>query len=331
MAVTAADLKAAGINVPILVGGAALTDKFTKTKIAAAYDGPVAYCRDAMTGLATMNRLGELKPSVGRAVPSAPSVVVEPESITRSSRVHVLSPLPVPYPDRKVISVPNHTEIWSYINPQMLYGKHLGFKTNFERALAARDPKALELNDAVEEVKEAARQFMKIKAVWQFFNVESNDNDILVLSPESTVRSPQSGILHTFTFPRQRKLDGLCLADYVMLATGSGLRTQDSELNRDSIAILVVTAGTGVIERANEFKARGEFLKSHALQALALETAEAAAEWLHRRLREDWGFPDPADMTMHDRFQARYRGKRYSPGYPARPASGNCSDRKKSA
>jgi 5-methyltetrahydrofolate--homocysteine methyltransferase len=55
------------------------------------------------------------------------------------------------------------------------------------------------------------------------------------------------------------------------------------------------------------------------LQALAIETAEAAAEWLHRRIREDWGFPDPADMTMLERFQARYRGKRYSFGYPACP------------
>ena len=99
-----------------------------------------------------------------------------------------------------------------------------------------------------------------------------------------------------------------------------GPGTRDSGLYRDSIAMLVVTAGAGILEHANEFKARGEFLKSHALQALALETAEATAEWLHRRIREDWGSPDPAELTMHDRFQARYRGKRYSFGYPACPA-----------
>jgi 5-methyltetrahydrofolate--homocysteine methyltransferase len=329
MAVTAADLKAAGINVPILVGGAALTEKFTNTKIAAAYDGPVQYCRDAMTGLAAMNRLGELTPSVGRAVPSAPSVVVA-ESTTRSTRVRILPPLPAPYSDRKVIAVPNHMEVWSYINPQMLYGKHLGFRTNFERALAARDSIAMELNDAVEEVKEAARQFMKINAVWQFFDVTSNSNNInffachserneephnrpgLPRASSEFLRSAQDDNLgrkpfHTFVFPRQRKADAFCLADYI--APGG-----------DTLAIFVVTAGTGVIERANEFKARGEFLKSHALQALALETAEAAAEWLHRRIREDWGFPDPSEMTMLDRFRTCYRGKRYSPGYPACPA-----------
>jgi 5-methyltetrahydrofolate--homocysteine methyltransferase len=90
--------------------------------------------------------------------------------------------------------------------------------------------------------------------------------------------------------------------------------------NYDSVALFVVGAGTGIRQCAEEYKARGEYLKSHALQALAIETAEACAEWLHRRLREDWGFPDPAETTMIDRFQARYQGKRYSFGYPACPA-----------
>ncbi|MBC7924617.1 MAG: methionine synthase, partial [Bryobacteraceae bacterium] len=66
-------------------------------------------------------------------------------------------------------------------------------------------------------------------------------------------------------------------------------------------------------------KARGEFLIAHGLQALAIETAEGCAEWLHRRIREDWGFPDAPGMTMQERFTSRYRGKRYSFGYPACP------------
>jgi len=74
-----------------------------------------------------------------------------------------------------------------------------------------------------------------------------------------------------------------------------------------------------VRERAEAAKQRGEYFLAHALQALALETAEAAAEWLHRRLREDWGFPDPPTMAMKERFTSRYRGKRYSFGYPACP------------
>jgi 5-methyltetrahydrofolate--homocysteine methyltransferase len=346
MVVTAADLKAAGITVPLLVGGAALSDKFTRGKIAPAYSGGasvplanqdekatgtvappiVVYCKDAMNGLATMNKLmdpaerAKLQSACGSDLPVATGstvAVAEPESTTRSTRIRLLPPLPAPYADRKVVAVPNLTEVWSYINPQMLFVRHLGFKSNFERALESRDPKALELHNAIEEVKAEAKKFMKVKAVWQFFDAESDGNSIRLFHHQDTKATKTE---HIFHFHRQRKPDGLCLADYVMPAPVSSLKSQVSGLNRDSVAILVVTAGAGILDHANEFKAQGEFLKSHALQALALETAEAAAEWLHRRLREDWGFPDPATMTMLDRFQARYRGKRYSFGYPACPA-----------
>ncbi|MGH9394113.1 MAG: vitamin B12 dependent-methionine synthase activation domain-containing protein, partial [Terriglobales bacterium] len=74
-----------------------------------------------------------------------------------------------------------------------------------------------------------------------------------------------------------------------------------------------------VRERAEAAKQEGRYVYSHGLQVLALETAEAAAEWLHRRIREDWGFPDPPGMTMKERFTSRYRGKRYAFGYPACP------------
>jgi 5-methyltetrahydrofolate--homocysteine methyltransferase len=139
---------------------------------------------------------------------------------------------------------------------------------------------------------------MKVRAVWQFFEAARDGNSIRLPS-------------HTFHFGRQAREGGLCLSDYVL---------DPENGRRDHIAIFVVTAGEGIRERSEEFKRRGEYVKAHGLQALAIETAEACAEWLHRRLREDWGFPDPPTMTMHDRFTARYRGKRYSPGYAACPS-----------
>lgn len=322
MVVTATDLREAGITVPLLVGGAALSDKFTRTKIAPSYQRIVIYCRDAMAGLNVMNRLmdpaereklageagGEPRPTpvetkTGKAVAS---------SAQRSRRVRIIPPLPAPYGDRKLRTVPLVREVWEYINPQMLYVRHLGFKGNFERALAQRDPKALELFDAVETIKAEAATFMKIRVVWQFFDAESEGNIIRIYPVGAPMDATPA---HQFTFPRQPVADGLCLADYVMPPQQDGDRYV-----RDSIAMFVTTAGEGIRERSAEYKARGEFLKSHALQALAIETAEAAAEWLHRRIREDWGFPDPLEMTMLERFQARYRGKRYSFGYPACPS-----------
>jgi 5-methyltetrahydrofolate--homocysteine methyltransferase len=83
--------------------------------------------------------------------------------------------------------------------------------------------------------------------------------------------------------------------------------------------MFVTTAGEGIRAVYEAYKKDGEYLYSHVIQALAVETAEAAAEWLHKKLRAQWGFPDPATTTMTDLFQAHYHGKRYSFGYPACP------------
>ena len=145
---------------------------------------------------------------------------------------------------------------------------------------------------------------MKLRAVWQFFEAEADGESIhlFVLGGDSPI--------HAWGFKRQPTGDRLCLSDYIL---------PPSHGQRDHLALFVVSAGEGIRERSEAAKNAGYYLKSHALQALALESAEACAEWLHRRIREDWGFPDPPDLTMAQRFTSRYRGKRYSFGYPACP------------
>ena len=314
MVVTATDLNAAGVDVPILVGGAALSAKFTRQRIAPAHSGPVVYCADAMRGLDVMNRLMD---PAGRESLMAEALMdgeepfadrstspVEAPAI-RSSRISLDVP-PVGPPDgqRRIIrQIDDLRPVWDLVNPQMLYGKHLGLG-GFAKKLAAGDRKAIDLRAAVASVQDEASRWMRVGAVWRFYEAESDGNRLAVFEPGET--EP----LRTFDFPRQPKADGLCLSDYVLPQSG-GIR--------DSIALFVVGAGEGVREHAEDAKAKGEYLKSHTLQALALETAEAAAEWVHRRLRELWGFPDPAGLTPGDLFKARYRGKRYSPGYPACP------------
>jgi len=315
MVTTAGDLKDAGIDVPLLVGGAALSEKFTKTKIGPNYLAPTFYAKDAMTGLRLMNEIMDpalreqvltqhiFRDSPAEAAPREPIAV--PTGEFRSPKVRTDIPIPaLPYVDRKVRTVPNLPEVWSYINPFMLYGRHLGFKGNFEKLLAERDAKALDLFHSVEAIKHEATKFMKVRAVWQFFEAEREGNTVHLFVPGGT--SP----VESFRFGRQAKSDGLCLSDYV-------LDPQDGR--RDHLAMFVVTAGRGVREYSEEAKNNGEYFKAHASQALAIETAEACAEWLHRRIREEWGFPDPPTMTMHERFTSRYRGKRYSFGYPACP------------
>jgi 5-methyltetrahydrofolate--homocysteine methyltransferase len=319
MVVTAGDMHDAGIELPILVGGAALTNKFTRTRIAPAYESLVAYAKDAMTGLDLMGQLmdegrrRDLSAALAAETAAATAVGKDgdgaapaPRPAVRSRSVRADLPIPpVPDLDRHMIE-PRLDEVWAYMNPQMLYGRHLGLRGDFDRLRAAKDPKALALEDAVEAVKAEARAgAIQVRAVWQFFEAESDGNTIRFYRGTGAP-TPAAEI----TFPRQAREPGLCLADFVLPARGS---------NRDHVALFVTTAGAGIRERAEEAKQKGEYLRSHALQALALETAEAAAEWLHARLRNIWGFPDPPETTMRDRFRAHYRGKRYSFGYPACP------------
>lgn len=316
MVVTAGDLRDAGVEVPLLVGGAALSGKFTQGRIAPSYGQAVCYAKDAMTGLRLMNQLMDpaSRETVLRAhtaaeggAESAPAAAAAgtAEEEGRSPRVRAELPIPaVKDLERKARLVPDLRELWNYLNPYMLYGRHMGFKGDFEKQLAARDSKALELHEGMKEVKREAAEFMKVRAVWQFFEAEPEGNSVHLYAPGG--EAP----LHTFRFKRQRAGDHPCLADYV-------LPRQNGE--RDHLALFVVTAGAGVRERAEAAKNAGYYFKSHGLQALAIETAEACAEWLHRRIREDWGFPDPPELTMQQRFTSRYRGKRYSFGYPACP------------
>jgi 5-methyltetrahydrofolate--homocysteine methyltransferase len=315
MVITANDLKDAGIDVPLLVGGAALSAKFTQQKIAPSYGNAVCYAKDAMTGLRLMNELmdpatrarvisEQLASGNGVSVSTTVKVVEKP-AVKRSPKVRTDLPIqPVGYLDRKVRLVPDLREIWSYINPFMLYGRHMGYKGNFERQLAVRETKAVELFNEMEEVKKEAAEFMKVRAVWQFFEAEAEGEALHLFAPDS--KEP----VVTWQFKRQKGGDQLCLSDYVL---------EPKDGKRDHVAVFVVTAGEGVRERSEKAKNEGYYFRSHGLQALAIESAEACAEWLHRRIREDWGFPDSAEMTMAQRFTSRYRGKRYSFGYPACP------------
>jgi 5-methyltetrahydrofolate--homocysteine methyltransferase len=309
MVITGEDLREAGIQVPLLVGGAALSDRFTRTRIAPAYAGLTLFAKDAMTGLRLMNelmqpearaKLAESHSAVDTVAPASDAAVVEPTTARCSKvRVEVAVP-PLPYADRRVRTLPQLSEIWSYLNPYMLYGRHLGFQGNFEQALREHDAKAISLRDDMEAVKLRAAEFMRVRAVWRYLEAERRGNSIALFEPGATEPA------RVFEFRRQNKTDGLCLSDFVLDG-------------RDQMALFVVTAGEGVRAVSEAAKARGEFFLAHAVQALAIETAEAAAEYLHRRIREDWGFPDAPEMSMRERLTARYRGKRYSFGYPACP------------
>lgn len=319
MIVTAQDLKTAGIDVPILVGGAALTRKFTKTRIRPEYDGMVVYAKDAMDGLDIANKLmnpqtrevmlQEMKNE--QAAEAATATVPKPmPALSRAVRSNISTDVPVytaPDLERHVLRNYPINHIIPYVNMQMLLGHHLGLKGNVEQLLAASDPKAISLKETVDGILQEAMQNSIIQAhgMYRFFPAQSEGNDILVYDPADTTK-----VLHKFTFPRQQVEPYLCLADFLK-PVSSGIM--------DYVGFMVVTAGQGIQQLSTAWKDQGDYLRSHALQAVALEVAEGLAERVHHMMRDIWGFPDPADMTMKQRHGARYQGIRVSFGYPACP------------
>ncbi|HLF56295.1 MAG TPA: vitamin B12 dependent-methionine synthase activation domain-containing protein, partial [Thermoanaerobaculia bacterium] len=312
MVLTAGDFAAVGIDTPLLVGGAALTRRFTHRKIARAYGGLCTYAKDAMHGLALVERLTDAarRPALETEIAATLAndnadqepVRAEDAFDARPRRSTVRRDVPVPVPpdlDRHVAEL-DLDQVWAELNPQMVFGKHLGLKGVVRRLAAEGDPKYRKLEAVVESLKACARSgAMHARAVWRFFPARAEGEKLRLFDPDSGALAAE------WELPRQAGPEGLAIPDYV--------------LDGDHVALFVTTAGEGVRERVDAWKHEGEYLKSHAFAALALETAEASAEWLHRKLRAEWGFPDPPELAPEDRFAARYRGKRYSFGYPACP------------
>ncbi|HTW86712.1 MAG TPA: methionine synthase [Candidatus Binataceae bacterium] len=317
MVSTAQDLQAAGIACPMLVGGAALSARFVRTRIAPEYGGLVAYANDAMQGLDLAHQImdperrDKLSARLDRET-ARMLEVVKPPPVPAASPIRVVESavrhdgaIPQP-PDLElhVLDDFDLAEIFPYVNPAMLYSRHLGLR-DAERVLASGDSRAAELRSVVESVQRLMieRTDIRASAVYRFFPAKSDRRRLLIYGPDRRC-------LETLVFGRQSAPPHLCVADFVAPLAKPGA---------DYICLFATTVGPGIRALAAQLKDNGEYLRSHVLQILALEGAEAFAELLHFKIRQMWGIEDPRGLGMKGLFQARYRGKRFSFGYPACP------------
>ncbi len=320
MVETAQDFSQAGITTPVLVGGAALSNRFTRLRIAPEYDGMVAYAPDAMSGLALANTIQDADERA-QLMTTFDEEVEEMLAADEAARdggadagedvppAQVRNDFDIPNPpDLRLHVINDHPleEIFPLINPQMLYVRHLGYKGRFADDLESGEHAAIELRDSVRKVEDLmlAQGNIKANAVFKFFPTNSDGQRMLVNGTEGNQAAEE------FYFGRQSQRDGLCLADYVSPQTSGQV---------DYVGMFLVSIGTGVRELAETLMAEGQFLNSHILSALALESAEAFAELLHQQMRQMWGFGDKPGTTPQDLFRTQYRGKRFSFGYPACP------------
>jgi 5-methyltetrahydrofolate--homocysteine methyltransferase len=317
-------------DIPVLLGGAALTRSYVERDLRDVYEGRVFYGKDAFEGLHVMDRLGAIRrgaedddPDWGRVrsesrVPSRASLGLAEKGpgdrggVVPSRSPDVVTDNPVftpPFLGSRIVKGLSIDEVAGYLNETALFRNQWQFRPE------ARSGGATENDDEFKaRIRPALRhELAKAKAdgllipqvVYGYFPANGDGNDMVIWSDESRTEERAR-----FSYPRQTKAPYYCIADFV--------RPIDSG-DVDYAGFSIVSMGPAVSERAAKLFADDRYQEYLLLHGLGVEMAEALAEYWHRRMREEWGFADEDGPTLTGLFRQQYRGGRYSWGYPACP------------
>jgi 5-methyltetrahydrofolate--homocysteine methyltransferase len=307
-------------EVPVLLGGAALTRSYVEKDLRGIYEGRVFYGRDAFEGLHTMDRLMDLKRTdgddpdfgrvpTGRTLPpraSERAAAIDPATVPdRSPTVATDNPVFVPpFVGSRIVKGVSLDEIAEYVNETALFRNQWQYRPE-----AGEDDEAFKarirpvLRSLLNDVKAAG--VLVPQVVYGYWPVNADGNELVVWTDDR--RDAEAA---RFRFPRQRVQPWLCIADFFRpLASG--------EL--DYAAFHIVTMGGAVSEATAKLFAENRYQDYLMLHGLGVEMAEALAELWHRRIRTEWGFVAEDGPTIGGLFRQQYRGGRYSWGYPACP------------
>lgn len=308
-------------DVPVLLGGAALTRSYVERDLREAYPGRLFYGRDAFEGLHVMERLAELKRTgtddpefgrlpTGRSLPrrsakGATGAGPDGGVVRRSPAVAADNPVfEPPFLGSRVVRGVGLDEIAAYLNETALFRNQWQFR-----------PESGETDDDFRTRLRAVlrRELAAAKAtgvlvpqvVYGYFCANSDGNDLVIWKGPD-----RSAEWLRFSYPRQPADPWLCIADF--------FRPVDSG-EADYAAFHIVTMGAAVSEAAGELFRQNRYQDYLLLHGLGVEMTEALAERWHRRIREEWGFADEDGPNVLGLFRQQYRGGRYSWGYPACP------------
>ncbi|HSM84863.1 MAG TPA: methionine synthase [Candidatus Limnocylindrales bacterium] len=311
------DLEAQKLEFPVICGGAALTRKYVEDDLRREYSNSVFYADDAFAGLHLMDDLtsvnGEREKRLedGRKVKefarAAAAAADAPASTERSA---VVQPAPnIPQPPFYGVRVRKDfdlNELFTYINHTALFKNQWQLKTASQADYARLVEEKYEpiLRDLQKEV--AAAGWFEPKVVYGYFACQAEGNDVVLYDSPQTRKEVQR-----FTFPRQREGRKLSIADF-FLPMESG--------QFDVIGLSVVTIGQRASSETRKLFDAGEFTKYLYLHGLSVETAEALAELFHKQMREELRIAGDDAQRIGDLFHQKYRGSRYSFGYPACPS-----------
>ena len=327
------ELNAKDVIVPVLLGGAALTRDYAEDDLASLYKGPLLYCRDAFEGLHMMDAIstGQTQKIVTEQKQRTEhrkhlrANAVKPQNLDAANIEPIAKDNAVPVPPfwgRRVVKDLSPRQVFPYINENALFLGQWGLKKG---ALSNEDYQKLideKATPIFEDLQKRAVQegFIEPKVVYGYFPVQSSGDDLIVYDPADF---PASGLqpagkvheLLRFSFPRQEGRRKLCISDF--------FRSKESG-QYDVLGIQLVTVGDKATELAENLRAANRYQEYLYLHGFGVESAEALAELWHKRMRQELGLASEDDPSIKKIFQQKYRGSRYSFGYPACP---NLEDR----
>jgi 5-methyltetrahydrofolate--homocysteine methyltransferase len=319
------EINARGIaaDLPVLLGGAALTRAYVEDDLAEIYQGQVRYARDAFEGLRLMDAIARAKAdpdvTVAEALPALRkrrvrqvARVEEPDAGPDTRRSDVATDVDVPEPPFwgtrvvKGIALADYTayldERATFLGQWGLKGSRGGGPSYEELVEAEGRPRLRMWLDRIH-----TEGLMEAAVVYGYFPCVSEGNDLVLLHHEG----PDAGRERArFSFPRQRRDRRLCLADFFRPADAG---------KPDVIALQLVTMGSRIAERTAELYAAGSYRDYLELHGLSVQLTEALAETWHARVRDELGLGADDSGDLGEILRQGYRGSRYSFGYPACP------------
>jgi 5-methyltetrahydrofolate--homocysteine methyltransferase len=316
------DLQRQSLDYPVICGGAALTRKFVEDDLRREYSSAVFYAEDAFAGLHVMEDLAsqdgqrEKRLKEGKTVKdySRAVAVDEEEGPVFAERSAVVTDAPnIPRPPIWGVKVKRDydlRELFRYINETALFKNQWQLKTASQEDYARLvEEKYRPIKDKLEEEVLAAGWFDP-KVVYGYFPAQSEGNDLIVYEPGAMTQASTPHELLRFTFPRQKEGRKLCISDFFS-PKSSGMM--------DVLGLSLVTIGSRASVETQRLFESGEYTRYLYLHGLSVETAEALAEYHHKLMREELGIAGEDSPHIRDLFHQKYRGSRYSFGYPACP------------
>lgn len=332
-----------GISVPVILGGAALTPKFVHNDCQAVYQGRVIYGKDAFADLNFMDKLMPAKAAglwddatgfqgdLAEAQPAAIAEEPAPEKVSadpaepaiadtqRSEAVTLELDRPVPpFWGTRILKgdeIPL-ADVFNYLDLQALFAGQWQFRK-------PRDQSREEYNQFLQETvhpildqwrsRAIAENLLHPQVVYGYFPCNAQGNTLYIYDPAAIEKGANVRDLEpvqSFEFPRQKSMRRLCIADF--------FATRDSG-QVDVFPMQAVTVGDIATEFAQSLFAANQYTDYLYFHGLAVQVAEALAEWLHARIRSELGYGDLEPDNIRDILAQRYQGSRYSFGYPACP------------